>query len=80
MTDIPEFHPNGSFQINMSTGPVIIYTGPCPYDWYNRKNFTPGLPIIMDGVVRKIKAHEYFVTLHGPRKGEQVGLLLEDET
>lgn len=80
MTDIPTFHSEGSFRVNLSSGSVIVFTGPCPYDWYDRKDFTPGSPIMMDGVVRRIKAYEYFATLHGPRKGQQVGLLLEPTT
>jgi hypothetical protein len=79
MTDIPEFHAEGSFVIKLSRGPVAIHTGPCPYDWHDRSNFKPGLPVIMDGVVRKIKAYEYFATIKGPRLGQQVGLMFEDE-
>lgn len=74
MTAIPTFYAESSFVIKRLG---TVYTGPCPYDWYDRRDFKPGLPIIMDGVVRKIKAYEAYATYHGPRLGQNVGLLLE---
>lgn len=73
---IPTFTPDGSFVIkNLGT----VYTGPCPYDWYNRSKFKPGLPVMMDGKVWRIKGYKYFATMTGPRLGAIVGLLLEED-
>lgn len=73
--DTPLFIAEGSFELK---GLGTVYTGKCPADFRNRER-SRGFDVIFNGTKRKIKALESFAKLDGPRVGEQVGLVFEEE-